>query len=165
MSGAQVAHEWTASEPRVGGPLLVLWISLIFTGWRYADSMLSLTYIDWLRSRVSFSNPTGTAWPSPMQPFFFPTTPTLPFLPMTLILRHHRAALLSALVLSALLTGCSSIDSQNYRHEPHESKADRKARRASHAESFQERRRARTEAEDQRYDAWFNRVMGRPGSS
>ena len=88
-----------------------------------------------------------------------------PFFPMTLILRHHRAALLSALVLSALLTGCSSMDSQNYRHAPQESKADRKARRASHAESFQERRRARTEAEDQRYDAWFNRVMGRPGSS
>ena len=87
------------------------------------------------------------------------------FFPMTLILRHHRAALLSALVLSALLTGCSSMESQNYRHEPQESKADRKARRASHAESFQERRRARTEAEDQRYDAWFNRVMGRPGSS
>ena len=61
MSGAQVAHEWTASEPRVGGPLLVLWISLIFTGWRYADSMLSLNYRDWLRSRVSFSNLTGTA--------------------------------------------------------------------------------------------------------
>ena len=87
------------------------------------------------------------------------------FFPMTLILRHHRAALLSALVLSALLTGCSSMDSQNYRHEPQESKADRKARRASHAESCQERRRARTEAEVPRYDAWFNRVMGRPGSS
>ena len=61
MSGAQVAHEWTASEPRVGGPLLVLWISLIFTGWRHADSMLSLNYRDWLRSRESFSDLTGTA--------------------------------------------------------------------------------------------------------
>jgi outer membrane biogenesis lipoprotein LolB len=83
---------------------------------------------------------------------------------MTLIPRHYRAALLPALVLSALLAGCSSTDSQD-RHEKDEPAEDRKVRRASHAESFRDRRRARTEAEDQRYDDWFNRIMGRPGSS
>ena len=49
-------------KPRVGGPLLVLWISLIFTGWRHADFMLSLIFLGLPRSMVSFSDRTGKAW-------------------------------------------------------------------------------------------------------
>ncbi|MFN0129751.1 MAG: hypothetical protein ACKV19_24055 [Verrucomicrobiales bacterium] len=60
------------------------------------------------------------------------------------------------LLAAALLASCSSV--QDERTEALEERIDRQDQRI---ESRSERRRMRAEAEDQRYNDWYNGIMGR----
>jgi hypothetical protein len=69
---------------------------------------------------------------------------------------------LKSLALSAAtvvtLASCSSVEDE--RQEALENRIDRQDERI---EARSTRRRMRAEAEDQRYNDWYDRVMGRPG--
>jgi len=62
-----------------------------------------------------------------------------------------------AVLLPILLLSCNSV--QDERDEALERRIDRQDDRI---EDRSDRRRRRAETEDQRYDDWYNRVMGRP---
>lgn len=74
-----------------------------------------------------------------------------------------RPIVLSAIACSltlSLLTGCHST--QDARSDALENRIERQDDRI---EARSDRRRRRAEAEDQRYNDWYNRVMGRPAGS
>jgi len=70
-----------------------------------------------------------------------------------------RASVACGLVIG-LLAACHST--QDARADAQENRIERQNDRI---EARSDRRRRRAEAEDQRYNDWYNRVMGRPAGS
>lgn len=70
---------------------------------------------------------------------------------------HHGSASLMVALLPVLLGSC-----QDTRTSALEDRIDRQD---SRIEDRSERRRRRAQAEDERYNDWYNRIMGRPAGS